>query len=47
MNEGAFCAYELAVAAHEAKCWRDYLSSPRKFGDKKIYLDNKFSEILE
>lgn len=40
-NEGAFCAWELAIAAHEARAWRTYLASAKSDADKRAYLDDQ------
>jgi len=41
--EGAFCAYELGIVAHEKKAWLRYLGSKRELNDKVEYLNNRFS----
>ncbi|MEK6888674.1 MAG: hypothetical protein AABW80_01055 [Nanoarchaeota archaeon] len=44
---GAYCAWEVAILAHESEAWRRFLRSAKEEKDIKIYLADIFSgEIL-
>jgi len=45
-KEGAFCAWELGIVAHEKDAWLRYLASKRCERDKIHYLSDRFSGSL-
>jgi hypothetical protein len=40
LDNGAFCAWELGIVAHEAKAWKKYLVTGKTEQDKREYLEN-------
>ena len=45
--DGSYCAWEFAIANHEASAWRRFLYSARRGSDKMKYIDDFFRGRVE